>query len=316
MSTIRLDSGQLFEVDQQGFQARIHFDFTPQQDFHVEAANLESNRRGNALAIRRPSGNTEVSVTPARGEFLPGTKLFSHVEIMRDDDQETRLELPTFSVGGLRSFPVLGVFSGVDTVKLQAGDASSDSALDSYSSVASTALRRSLDKDGGTDFRSTGVTVLVDVSASMKYSTDAKLFDMMCAFTTGVVSVLAGSSSVCVLTSSSRIRQEYLDSPEEIRALADRLSPQQEVGWDVDISRISSQDSVVVISDDLPVEILRLDNPVHLLTSRKPTVTHGRSFTYFDSGVIRAMEVHDSNQLMVAVREMFDALTAGSVKEN
>lgn len=315
MNVIRLDSGQSFETPIAGFIARIEFDLSSgvggSQGFELKADRLETNRRGNMLAVRNPLGNTEIIISPdhTRSEFASGTNLFVSITLEDAHGAETRLDLPTFAIGGLRSFPVLGLFTSFDSVRLQAGDANTDSSLDAFSSGVRAALRRTLDQDAVSEPPRTDVTVLVDISASMKISTSPELFDLMCAFATGVVSTSSQGHSVSLLNSSSSVPVERLAAAEEIRSLSTRLKPLREVGWSVDLNNISPNDAVIIISDDLPIEVVKLSNRMHLLSSRKPLVDHGISMTYFDAKLIQAIKEQDMRVLAEPARLMFDALT-------
>lgn len=312
MNNIRLDSGQSFEVPIRGFIARIEFDITGPTGFEIEAGRMETNRRGNVLAIRNPIGNSEISIVPdhTRSEFPSDTQLFVSITLNDGNGDEVRLDLPTFAIGGLRSFPVLGIFTTFEIVRLQAGDANTDSSLDVYASGVRSALRRTLDRDGVSEPPRTAVSVLVDISASMKFSTSSEVFDAMCAFATGVLSTSSQGRSIRLLTSSSSRPMEMLESPEVIRALSSRITPAREVGWNVDLAQIDPGDAVLVLSDDLPIEVVNLPNKkVHLLSSRKPLVDHGISVTHVDAKLIEALKAQDLMSLAIPARAMFDALT-------
>ncbi|MCK2199997.1 hypothetical protein [Corynebacterium callunae] len=312
MNIIRLDSGQSFEVPIQGFEAHIEFDLTGGTGFEIDRIPMDHNRRGKVLALRNPIGNSEISIKPdhTRSEFPSDTQLFVSVSLQNATGEEIRLDLPTFDIGGLRTFPVLGIFTTFEKVRLQAGDANTDSSLDVFSSAVRSALRRTLDLDGVAEPPRTAVTVLVDISASMKFSTSHDVFDAMCAFATGVLSTASQGSSIRLLTSSSSRLMEMLESPEAIRALSSRITPAREVGWNVDLAQIDPEDAVLVLSDDLPIEVVNLPNKkVHLLSSRKPLVDHGISVTHVDAKLIEALKVQDLKKLAIPARAMFDALT-------
>lgn len=317
MSVIRLGSNQTFDVPAEGFTARMEFDVSGGLGFRVEVPSAEINQRGSTWWIRNPRGNTEVTVFPdsTRGEFPSGAKLYISIIIREVGNQETTLQLPTYPIGGLRSIPVLNIFTGGDTIRLQAGDVSNDNSLDSEASGIRSALGRSIDKDGSTDVARANVTVLVDKTASMKFSTDRDTFDTMCAFAAGVLSVVSSGHSINLMTSSSADPRIRLESPEDVSSLSDRFAPVREVGWNSDLHQISPDDAVVVISDDIPAEVLKLPNMLHVLSSRKPLVEHGTSTTYFDPALIDAIKNHDQRLLSAPVRQMFDALTGSAKKE-
>lgn len=318
MNVIRLDSNQTYDVPREGFSARLEFDVSGGQGFRVEVPSTESNRRGNTWWIRNPQGTTEVTVFPdsARSEFLSGTKLYVSVVIQEAGRQETTLQLPTYPMGGLRSIPVLNIFPGEETIRLQAGDVSNDSSLDTEASGIRSSLGRSIDKDGSTDIARANVTILVDKTASMKFSTSRDTFDTMCSFAAGVLSVVSSGRSINLMTSSSSDPRVRIENPEEISTLSDRFTPVREVGWNSDLGQISPEDAVVVISDDIPAKILKLSNRVHVLSSRKPLVEHGTSTTYFDPSLINAIKNHDQRLLAGPVRQMFDALTGSIQRED
>lgn len=317
MSVIRLGSNQTFDVPFEGFSARMEFDISGGLGFRVEVPAAETNNRGHTWWLRHPRGNTEVTVFPdsTRGEFPSGTKLYVSIIIQEAGGQETTLQLPTYPIGGLRSIPVLNIFPGTKTIRLQAGDVSNDSSLDSEASAIRSALGRSIDKDGSTDVARANVTVLVDKTASMKFSTDRDTLDTMCSFAAGVLSVVSSGHSINLLTSSSADPRIRLESPEEVSSLSDRFAPVREVGWNSDLRQIAPDDAIVVISDDIPAAVLTLPNRVHVLSSRKPLVDHRTSTTYFDSALIDAIKNHDQQLLVAPVRQMFDALTASVTRE-
>lgn len=318
MSVIRLGSNQTYDVAREGFSARLEFDVSGDVAFRVEIPTAESNRRGNTWWIRNPEGNTEVTVFPdsSRGEFPSGAKVYASVVIQGAGNQEITLQLPTYPIGGLRSIPVLHLFPTGDLLRLQAGDVSNDSSLDTEASGIRSALGRSIDKDGSTDVTRVNVTVLVDKTASMKFSTDRDTFDTMCSFAAGVLSVLSSGHSISLMTSSSSDPRVRVGNPEEISSLSERFTPVREVGWNSDLYQIPADESVVVISDDIPAEVLKLPNRMHVLSSRKPLVEHRTSTTYFDPMLISAIKNHDQRLLAAPVRQMFDALTGSAPRED
>lgn len=318
MSVIRLGSNQTFDVSRERFSARMEFDVSGGIGFRAEVPAAETNRRGRTWWIREPRSNTEVTIFPdsTRGEFPPGTKLYVSINLQEAGQQETVLQLPTYPIGGLRSIPVLHIFPGGETIRLQAGDVSNDSSLDSEASGIRSALGRSIDKDGSADVARANVTVLVDKTASMKFSTDRATFDTMCAFAAGVLSVASSGHSINVMSSSSSDPKVRLESPEDVSHLSDRFAPVREVGWNSDLRQIASDDAIVVISDDIPAEVLKLPNRLHVLSSRKPLVEHGTSTTYFDPMLVTAIKDHDQRVLATPVRQMFDALTAPTAHGN
>ena len=318
MSVIRLGSNQTYDVAREGFSARLEFDVSGDVAFRVEIPTAESNRRGNTWWIRNPEGNTEVTVFPdsSRGEFPSGAKVYASVVIQGAGNQEISLQLPTYPIGGLRSIPVLHLFPTGDLLRLQAGDVSNDSSLDTEASGIRSALGRSIDKDGSTDVTRVNVTVLVDKTASMKFSTDRDTFETMCSFAAGVLSVLSSGHSISLMTSSSSDPRVRVGNPEEISSLSERFTPVREVGWNSDLYQIPADESVVVISDDIPAEVLKLPNRMHVLSSRKPLVEHRTSTTYFDPMLISAIKNHDQRLLAAPVRQMFDALTGSAPRED
>ncbi|WP_293951551.1 hypothetical protein [uncultured Corynebacterium sp.] len=318
MSVIRLGSNQTYDVTREGFSARMEFDVSGDLGFRVEVPSTESNRRGSTWWIRNPQGNTEVTVFPdsTRGEFPSGTKLYVSVVIQESGNRETTLQLPTYPIGGLRSIPVLNIFPGQETLRLQAGDVSNDSSLDTEASGIRSALGRSIDKDGSTGVARANVTLLIDKTASMKFSTDRETFDMMCSFAAGVLSVVSSGHSINVMTSSSSDRRMRVENPEDVSNLSDHFAPVREVGWNSDLHQIAPDEAVVVISDDIPAEVLKLPNRLHVLSSRKPLVEHGTSTTYFDPMLIDAIKTHDQRLLAGPVRQMFDALTGPARRED
>lgn len=318
MNVIRLGSNQTYDATREGFSARIEFDISGDSAFRVEIPAAESNRRGNTWWFRNPQGNTEVTVFPdsSRGEFPSGAKLYVSVVIQETGDREITLQLPTYPIGGLRSLPVLHVFPGGETLRLQAGDVSNDSSLDTEASGIRSALGRSIDKDGSTEMVRANVTVLVDKTASMKFSTDRATFDIMCSFAAGVLSVLSSGHYISLMSSSASDPRVRVEHPEEISNLSARFAAVREVGWNSDLYQIPPDESVVVISDDIPAEVLKLPNRLHVLSSRKPLVDHETSTTYFDPMLISAIKNHDQRLLAAPVREMFDALTAAAPRED
>ncbi|GAB3594413.1 hypothetical protein CFAEC_11820 [Corynebacterium faecale] len=318
MSVIRLGSNQTYDVAREGFSARLEFDVSGDVAFRVEIPAAESNRRGNTWWIRNPQGNTEVTVFPdsSRGEFPSGAKVYASVVIQGAGNQEITLQLPTYPIGGLRSIPVLHLFPAGDLLRLQAGDVSNDSSLDTEASGIRSALGRSMDKDGSTDVTRVNVTVLVDKTASMKFSTDRDTFETMCSFAAGVLSVLSSGHSISLMTSSSSDPRVRVENPEEISSLSERFTPVREVGWNSDLYQIPPDESVVVISDDIPAEVLKLPNRMHVLSSRKPLVDHRTSTTHFDPMLISAIKNHDQRLLAAPVRQMFDALTGSAPRED
>lgn len=318
MNVIRLDSNQTYDVPREGFSARLEFDLSEDLGFRVEVPSTETNRRGNTWWIRNPQGNTEVTVFPDgdRGEFPSGTKLYVTVVIQEAGRQETTLQLPTYPIGGLRSIPILNVFPSQGIIRMQAGDVSNDSSLDSEASAVRSALGRTIDKDGSADIARANVTVLVDKTASMKASTSRETFDLMCSFATGVLSVVSQGRSIHVMTSSATDPKVRVANPEEISKLSEKYAPVREVGWNSDLHQISPDDALVVISDDISAEILKLSNNLHVLSSRKPLVEHGTSTTYFDPVLINAIKNHDQRLLAGPVHQMFNALTSVARRED
>ncbi|OKX84745.1 hypothetical protein [Corynebacterium glutamicum] len=318
MNVIRLDSNQTYDVPREGFSARLEFDLSEDLGFRVEVPSTETNRRGNTWWIRNPQRNTEVTVFPdgGRGEFPSGTKLYVTVVIQEAGRQETTLQLPTYPIGGLRSIPILNVFPSQDIIRMQAGDVSNDSSLDSEASAVRSALGRTIDKDGSADIARANVTVLVDKTASMKASTSRETFDLMCSFAAGVLSVVSQGRSIHVMTSSATDPKVRVANPEVISKLSEKYAPVREVGWNSDLHQISPDDALVVISDDIPAEILRLSNNLHVLSSRKPLVEHGTSTTYFDPVLINAIKNHDQRLLTGPVHQMFNALTSVARRED
>ncbi|BAU97075.1 hypothetical protein N24_2813 [Corynebacterium suranareeae] len=318
MNVIRLDSNQTYDIPREGFSARLEFDLSASVGFRVEVPSTETNRRGNTWWIRNPQRHTEVTVFPdgGPGEFPSGTKLYVSVVIQEAGRQETTLQLPTYPIGGLRSIPILNVFPGQDMIRLQAGDVSSDSSLDSEAAAVRSALGRTIDKDGSADIARANVTVLVDKTSSMKASTSREVFDLMCSFATGVLSVVSQGRAIHVMTSSATDLRVRVANPEEIAQLSEKYAPVREVGWNCDLHQISPEDALVVISDDIPAEVLKLPNNLHVLSSRKPLVDHGTSFTYFDSLLINAVKNHDQRLLAGPAHQMFNALTSAVQRED
>ncbi|MGD7001491.1 hypothetical protein [Corynebacterium halotolerans] len=313
MNVIRLTSGQYHDIAGAGFTGRLTIGLTGDLDFEVETPGMESHRRANRVAIRNPEHDTEITVLPGYGhtQFPTGTKLFVALDYDSAGGTAHHVELPTFEVGGLRSFPVAAVLPRAGTVRFIAAEANSDSILDAGSAGVRSALRSSIDRDSLPEGRRRDVTVLLDVSASMQASTSPEAFDAICAFAAGVLATASGDRVLRLATSSSAIPMQRLDGVEDVRQLSSREFPRREVGWSMDFARLDPADALVVVSDDMPAEVMRHGGAVHLLTAREPVAPSRLSHTIFDQHLIAAVRDQDAAALAVPSRIMFDTLTRG-----
>lgn len=313
MHNIRLSAGQSYEIAGPRFTGQLRVELTDGLDFELTAPHMESRRRGSRVAIRNPQENTEITIAPGYGHshFPTGTKLFVTLHLATGEDTETRIEFPTFEVGGLKSFPVAVVLPTEERIRLIIAETTSDSMLDEYSAGVRSALRRSIDRDSLPEGRRRDVVVIVDVSSSMLYSMSQEAFDAMCTFAAGVLSTNSGDRIHRLATSSASFTPEILSGAEDVKQLATRDFPGKEVGWSLDIGSLDPEYALVVISDDLPASVAAHSGVVHLLTPRAPVDALGISYTVFDDTLISAVQEQNSAVLAVPTRKMFDTLTQG-----
>ncbi|MGP6174657.1 hypothetical protein [Corynebacterium sp. A21] len=314
MAVIRLASGQSHRVPKDGFIAQLRIFVSGDLNFEVETGpTLESFRRANSdiVALRNPTGDAEITVLPGHGypQFPTGTSL--HATLTIGQGEETRLELPAFEVGGLRASTIAWVVSEGDEIRLQAGETGSAGTLDAGSAGVRSALRSSIDRGGLPEGRRRDVTLLVDVTSSMAHSTSQAAFEAMCTFAAGVLSTASDDRRIRLLTSSDSIPPEQLAGTEGVRELGKREFARREVGWGVDLAQLEPDEALVVISDDLPAEVLKFQGVVHLLSSRAPLAKQGITATVFDEKLIRAVQEQNASVLTGPTRIMYDTLTRG-----
>lgn len=313
MHSIRLSAGQPYDIEGPTFTGQLQVELTGGLDFELTAPHMESKRRGSKVSIRNPQENTEITVEPGYGHsyFPTGTKLFVTLLAASGEGEETRIEFPTFEVGGLRSFPVAVVLPTPERIRIVVAETTSDAMLDEYSAGVRSALRRSIDRDSLPEGRRRDVVVVVDVSSSMPLSTSRAAFEAMCTFAAGVLSTNGGDRVLRLATSSSSTPLEVLPGPEAVRHLATREFPGREVGWSLNLRSLDPEFALVVISDDLPAEVVARGGVAHLLTPRKPVDAQGFTYTVFDEALLNAVQEQDSAALAVPTRAMFDTLTQG-----
>lgn len=313
MNSIRLNAGQSFEIEGDSFTGRLHIELSGKLDFEVSTPHMESHRRGKQVAIRNPQDISEISVAPGYGHsyFPTGTKLFVTLDLLSEDDENVRVDFPTFEVGGLRSFPVAVLHPAEGRIRLTVAETTSDTMLDEYSAGVRSALRRSIERDSLPEGRRRDVVLLVDVSSSMHLNTSPRAFEAMCMFAAGVLSTSSGDREIRLATSSSATSVEVLSGPEAIRQLTPGDFPAKEVGWSRDLGALDEEHALVVLSDDLPAEVAGWRGVVHLLTTRRPVDSRGISFTVFDETLINAVMEQNAAALAVETRTMFDTLTQG-----
>lgn len=316
MAVIRLASGQSHIVPRDKFLAQLQVFLSDDSSFEVEISpTLESHRRPNSnlVALRNPQGEAEITVLPGHSgsQFISGTSLFATLSIASGAGGETRLELPAFEVGGLRASTILRVIPEGDQVHIQVGETGGDGSLDAGSAGVRSALRSSIDRDGLPQGQRRDLTLLVDVTSSMNYSTSPECFGAMFTFAAGVLSSIVADRRVQLLTSSASSTPELLQGAESIQALDQREFERREVGWGVDLSQISPDEALVVISDDLPAEVLKFPGMVHLLSPRPPLLPQGITATVFDGQMIKAVTEHNDTTLRAPTRIMYDTLTRG-----
>lgn len=313
MHSIRLSAGQAHDLEGPTFTGQLQVELSGGLDFEVDVPHMESKRRGSKVAIRNPRETTEITVSPGYGHsyFPTGTKLFVTLHITPEQGEETRIEFPTFEVGGLRSFPVAVILPTEERVRLVVAETTSDTTLDEYSAGVRSALRRSIERDSLPEGKRRDVVVIVDVSSSMPLSMDRRTFEAMCTFAAGVLSTNSGDRVLHLATSSAADPLEVLPGPEAVRQLASREFPFKEVGWSRDLGSLDPEFALVVISDDLPSEVAARGGVVHLLTPRRPAASAGHTATVFDESLITAVLEQNSMELAVPTRTMFDTLTQG-----
>ncbi|QGU05576.1 hypothetical protein [Corynebacterium comes] len=313
MNSIRLTAGQSYDIEGESFTGQLLIQLSGGLDFEASTPHMESRRSGAKVAIRNPQDNSEISVAPGYGHsyFPTGTKLFVTLNHLSEEGEQLRIDLPTFEVGGLRSFPVAVILPGKGKVCLVVAETTSDTMLDERSAGVRSALRRSIERDSLPEGLRRDVVVLVDVSSSMQLNTSPRAFEAMCTFAAGVLSTNSGDRELRLATSSSATPPEVLSGPEAVRKLQLSDFPAKEVGWSRDHGDLDEEFALVVLSDDLPAEVAARRGVVHLLTSRRPVDSLGISYTVFDDALITAVLEQNSAALAVPTRTMFDTLTQG-----
>lgn len=317
MNIIRLTAGQPHEIPGPGFTARLRIGLTDGIGFEVSTPNMESRRRGREVAVRNPQAATEIAVLPGHGftQFPNGTKLFAVLAIedqaARAAGEGTQLEFPTYEIGGLSSFTLAGVQPTADAVQLTAVEVGRDTSLDPHSAGVRSALRSSIDRDSLPAGQHRNITLLIDVSSSMQYSTTPEAFDAMCSFAAGVLATASTDRRISLATSSNMMPVEQLGGAEDVRNLGKRVFPRREVGWSTELGQIDPDDALVVISDDLPAVVQSHPGVIHLLSARAPVAATGVSATVFDQQLIRAVGEQNSKLLAGPTRIMYDTLTRG-----
>lgn len=315
MAVIRLASGQSHTVPKDGFIAQLRIFLSGDLNFEVETTpTLDSFRRANSdiVALRNPTGEAEITVLPGHGypQFPTGTSL--HATLTIGQREETLLELPPFEVGGLRASTIIRVIVEEQEIRLQVGETGNTGALDAGSAGVRSALRSSIDRGGLPEGRHRDVTLLVDVTASMAHSTSAEAFEAMCTFAAGVLSTASDDRRIRLLTSSASTPPERIAGAEGVRELGRREFGRREVGWGVDLAQLEPNEALVVISDDLPAEVVKFHGVVHLLSSRPPLAQQGITATIFDEKLIRAVQEQNATVLTAPTRIMYDTLTRGA----
>lgn len=316
MAVIRLASGQSHIIPRDNFLAQLQIFLSDGSSFEVEVSStLETHRKANSnvVAMRNPRGEAEVMVMPAQrgAQFTTGSSLFATLSLIREGVEDTRLELPSFEVGGLRASTILRVIPEGEQLRIQVAETGGESSLDAGSAGVRSALRSSIDREGLPEGQRRDLTLLVDVTSSMNYSTSSECFEAMYTFAAGVLSSISGDRRVQLLTSSAGATPEVLPGAEAIQALNSREFRRREVGWGVNLDQLAPDEALVVISDDLPAEVLRFPGVVHLLSPQSPLLPQGISSTVFDTPMIRAVREHNTTILSAPTRIMYDTLTRG-----
>lgn len=317
MNIIRLAAGQPHELPGADFIARLRISLTDGISYGVEIPEMESRQRGTEIAMRNPQASTAITVSPAGDakQFPNGTRLFAVLTVedpaSRAHRDGTQLEFPNYEVGGLSSFELAAIQPLPNAVRLTAAAAGRDTTLDAESAGVRSALRSSMDRDFLPPGQHRDITLLVDVSSSMQYSTSPEAFDAMCSFAAGVLATASSQRKISLATSSSGFPREELSGAEDVRNLGGRVFPRREVGWSTDLAHIDPQDALVVISDDLPAGVQHHTGVVHLLSAREPVALTGVSATVFDQQLITAVAEQNSAVLSGPSRIMYDTLTRG-----
>lgn len=277
--------------------------------FEFSVPNVDSRRRGDHIAVQGLTDSTEVTLLPMAQAFPSQTIAFVSLTLVgADHDSDVQLDFPAFDVSNLATF-TLGTLSMTPVgLAIDVADLVEDVGLDPAASEIRSVARSTLAADTAPEMRKRDATIIVDVSASMGRSLQQDQFQAMCQFASGVLAVAAAGRTIRLCTSGTDSRPMVLAST-DVEEIARRQLQFHEAGWNLDLSSISPDEALVVISDDIPAAIQGRPH-VHVLTSRQPLVT-GCTYTVFTPDFVQAVRESRSNALARDTEIMLNTLTGG-----
>ncbi|APT85513.1 hypothetical protein [Corynebacterium aquilae] len=311
MQSITLRPGQTFDTglprDLRGF---FTISLTGGHGFSTHVDACTHKRSGSKLMIRDITGPATVNLAPSGASNFPANVIaYVHFTIIgRTRDDDIVMQLPAFDVSNLSTFPVATLLERNGTIHIQVADQSVDEPLSPLATGVRSALRTSIGVDSLPQNARTDVTVVFDVSASMRCTTSDDALAAMAAFAAGITSVAAQGKRITIATSSHPAVYRKAPGPDAITTFVEKHPGYTSAGWDIDHHDIDPHDAMVVISDDMPATLVQHPGTIHLLTATPPTLPHSATHTLFSEELTQAVLSGDISRMAHAAENMINAL--------
>ncbi|PRQ10571.1 hypothetical protein C1Y63_10685 [Corynebacterium sp. 13CS0277] len=278
--------------------------------FHAQVAECTSKRSGQKLMVRDFTGPAVVHLSPAGVRNFPAhtTAYVSFTIIGRTRADDIVMQLPAFDVSNLSTFPLATLVEHEGTMRIQVADQSVDEPLSPVAAGVRSALRSSIGVDSLPPGRRRDITVIFDVSASMRWVVDDRLCEAMAAFAAGIVSVAAQGRRMTVATSQSPA--VAVDAgPDAVTSFAAQAPDYASAGWGIDATDIHPGDAVLVLSDDVPAALRQYPGTVHVLTPVPPAPgSPGTTYTLFTPELAEHVLAGDIVAMAPAAQHTLSAL--------